>query len=229
MTYYKFKKLPANFGQIKLNKSNSLTPSDIYEYAKSFRSVYTRSAPILKKITDPNWAGHEEIIQLYGKAQSLAVQIAMSNELLLKAILLGSTGQFSKEHNLKKLVNSLDTRYQDIIKVHFKENGLIDGKWDKVLNMSAQTFVDARYGFEGKDYVLDFRTLQLLNEALDNIFNNYLPSWDVLRESQTALEEAQQKNKERLQKEVDLIFDEDYQKQQAEERREWHKALKDYM
>lgn len=228
MTYYKFKKLPANFGQIKLSKSDSLIPSDIYEYAKSFRGVYTRSAPILKKIADPNWAGHEEITQLYGKAQSLAVQIAMSNELLLKAILLGSTGKFSKEHNLKKLVNSLDTRYQDIIKIHFKENGLIEGKWDKVLNMSAQTFIDARYGFEGKDYVLDFRTLQLLNEALDNIFNNYLPNWDVLQESQTTLEEVQQKNKERIQKEVDLIFDGDYQKEQADQLKLWRKELKDY-
>lgn len=221
MTYYKFKKLPANFGQIKLNKSDSLIPSDIYEYAKSFRDVYTRSAPILKKIADPNWAGHQEIKQLYGKAQSLAVQIAMSNELLLKAILLGSTGKFSKEHNLKKLVNSLDTRYQDIIKIHFKENGLVDGKWDKVINMSAQTFIDARYGFEGKDYVLDFMTLQLLNESLDNIFNNYLPDW-------TALTKAQQENEARLKKEVDLIFDEDYQKEQAEELKLWCKALKDY-
>lgn len=221
MTYYKFKKLPANFGHIKLNKSNSLIPSDIYEYAKSFRGIYTRSAPILKKIADPNWAGHEEITQLYGKAQSLAVQIAMSNELLLKAILLGSTGTFSKEHNLKKLVNSLDTRYQDIIKIHFKENGLIDGKWDKVINMSAQTFIDARYGFEGKDYVLDFLTLQLLNESLDNIFNNYLPDW-------TALTKAEQENKERLKKEVDLVFDEDYQKEQADQLKLWRKALKDY-
>lgn len=221
MTYYKFKKLPASFGQIRLNKSESLIPSDIYEYAKSFRSVYTRSAPILKKIADPNLAELHEIKQLYGKAQSLAVQIAMSNELLLKAILLGSTGKFSKEHNLKKLVESLDTRYQDIIKAHFKENGLNDGKWDKVLDMSAQTFVDARYGFEGKDYVLDFRTLQLLNESLDNIFNHYLPDW-------LALTKDEQKDEKKLKQEVDLIFDEDYQEQQAEERRQWHKALKDY-
>lgn len=219
MTYYKFKKLPANFGRIKLNHSSgSLIPNDIYEYAKAFRNVYTRSAPILKAFADPNWAEHQEIKQLYGKAQSLAVQIAMSNELLLKAILLGSTGEFSKEHNLKRLISNLDTRYQDIIKKHFKDNGLKDGKWNKVLNMSAQTFVDARYGFESKGYVLDFMTLQLLNEALDNIFNNYLPDW-------TALTKAQQENKERLKKEVDLIFDEDYQKEQAKQWKLWRKAL----
>lgn len=220
MTYHKFKKLPANFGTIKLNHSSgSLIPSDIYEYAKAFRNVYTRSAPILKAFADPNWAQHHEIEQLYGKAQSLAVQIAMSNELLLKAILLGSAGEFSREHNLKRLVNSLDTRYQDIIKKHFKDNGLKGGKWDKVLNMSAQTFVEARYGFESKDYSLDFLTLQLLNEALDNIFNNYLPDW-------TALTKAQQENKDRLKKEVDLIFDEDYQTEQAEQWKLWKKTFK---
>lgn len=223
MTFYKFKKLPANFGQIKLNHSNgSLIPSDIYEYARAFRNVYTRSAPILKAFADPDWAQHQEIKQLYGKAQSLAVQIAMSNELLLKAILLGSTGEFIKGHNLQKLVNSLDTRYQDIIKNHFKDNGLNDGKWDKVLNTSALTFIDARYGFEIKDYVLDFSTLQLLNESLDNIFNNYLPDW-------TTLTKSQQKNQKRLQEEVDLIFDENYQREQTEERKLWRKALKDYI
>lgn len=222
MTFYKFKKLPANFGQIKLNKSDSLIPSDIYEYAKSFRSVYTRSMPILKRFDDPELATHQEIKQLYGKAQSVAVQIAMSNELLLKAILLGSTGEFTKKHNLQELVNSLDIRYRDIIENHFKDNGLNDGKWDTVLNMSAQTFIDARYGFEGKDYVLDFRTLQLLNESLDNIFNNYLPDW-------TTLTKAEQENKERLKKEVDLIFDEDYQKEQADQWKHWRKELKDYI
>jgi hypothetical protein len=221
MTYYKFKKLPANFGRINLNHSNgSLIPSDIYEYAKAFRDVYTRSAPILKAFADPNWAEHQEIKQLYGKAQSLAVQISMSNELLLKAILLGSTGRFSKEHNLKRLTSNLDVRYQNIIKKYFKDNGLKDGKWNKVLDMSAQTFVDARYGFETKDYVLDFMTLQLLNEALDNIFNNYLPDW-------TTLTKIQQKSKERLKKEVDLIFDEDYQKEQAKQWKLLRKALED--
>jgi hypothetical protein len=221
MTYYKFKKLPANFGQIKLNHRNgSLIPSDIYEYAVAFRNVYTRSAPILKAFADPSWAEHQEIKQLYGKAQSLAVQIAMSNELLLKAVLLGSTGEFTKEHNLKRLVGSLDTRYQEIIKKHFKDNGLKDGKWDKVLNTSAHTFVDARYGFESKDYSLDFLTLQLLNEALDNIFTNYLPDW-------TALTKAQQENKARLKKEVDLIFDEDYQREQAKQWKFLKKAFKD--
>ncbi|MFZ1317346.1 MAG: HEPN domain-containing protein [Candidatus Saccharimonas aalborgensis] len=220
MSRYKFKKLPANFGRIKINKGESLIPNDIYEYAKAFRGVYTRSAPILKKIADPKWAEHQEIKQMCGKAQSLAVQIAMSNELLLKAILLGSTGEFSKEHNLKKLVNSLDKRYQEIIKKHLKDNGLKDGHWDKILNMSAQTFVTARYGFEGKGYVLDFMTLQLLNEALDDIFNNYLPDW-------TALTKAQQENKKRLKKELDLIFDEDYQKEQAEQWKFWRKVFKE--
>lgn len=219
MAYYKFKELPGNFGLIKLNQSDSsLIPSDIYEYAKAFRSVYTRSRSLLKKIQDLGWATDQEKKQMQGIAQSLAVQIAMSNELLLKAILLGSTSEFSKEHNLKRLVGSLDTRHQDIIKKHFKDNGLKDGKWDKVLNMSAHTFVDARYGFESKDYSLDFLTLQLLNEALDNIFNNYLPDW-------TALTKAQQENKARLKKEIDLIFDENYQKEKDKLWKLWKKEF----
>jgi hypothetical protein len=222
MTFYKFKKVPGNLGQVKLNHSTgSVTPNDIYEYAKAFRNVYTRSVPILKAFADPDLVTHNEVEQLNGKAQSLAVQIAMSNELLLKAILLGSSGKIIEKHNLQELVSSLDTRYQDIIKNHFKDNGLSDGKWDKVLNMSALTFIDARYGFESKDYVLDFRTLQLLNESLDNIFNNYLPDW-------TTLTKAEQENKVRLKKEVDLIFDEDYQKEQAESLKLWRKELKDY-
>lgn len=219
MTKYRFKKVPADLGLVKLNSSERLIPDDIYEYAQAFRSVYTRSMPILEKIADLKWATHQEIMQLYGKAQSLAVQIAISNELLLKAILLGSTGELSKGHDLRKLINTLDKRYINLIKEHLKGNGLNDGNWDKVLKMSAQTFVAARYGFEGKEYVLDFRTLQLLNEALDDIFNNYLPNW-------AALTEVQQENAERLKKEVDLIFDEDYQKEQAEERKLWQKAFK---
>ncbi len=142
----------------------------------------------------------------------------MSNELLLKAILLGSTAEFSKEHNLKRLVNSLDSRYVEIIKKHLASNGLKQDQENKVLNMSTQTFVTARYGFEGKDYVLDFMTLQLLNEALDDIFNNYLPDWTALTKTQ---------HKKRLKKEVDLIFDEDYQKEQAEQWKLWRKVFKE--
>lgn len=220
MAKYRFKKVPANLGLIKHSKNERLIPDNIYEYAKAFRSVYTRSMPILEEIDDPKWPTQQGIKQLYGKAQSLAVQIAISNELLLKAILLGSTGEFSKEHNLRKLIHSLDTRYIEIIKKHLKDNGLKDGRWNKVLNMSAQTFIIARYGFEDKSYNLDFRTLQLLNEVLDDIFNNYLPDW-------TALSRTQQENKDRLKKEVDLIFDEDYQKEQRGQWKLWRKAFKE--
>ncbi|HSW74874.1 MAG TPA: hypothetical protein VLG16_03320 [Candidatus Saccharimonadales bacterium] len=219
MIRYRFKKVPANLGLIKHTKSERITPNDIYEYAKSFRGVYTRSMPLLKKITDPKWANQHEIKQLYGKAQSLAVQIALSNELLLKAILLASTGNFEKEHNLKKLVESLDNRYIAIIKAHLEDNGLKDGHLNKVLDMSAQTFINARYGFESTDYFLDFRTLQLLNEALDDIFNNYVPDW-------TALTKAEQESKEKLKQEMDLLFDEDYQQEQAKELRAWRKIFK---
>ncbi|HEY0965694.1 MAG TPA: hypothetical protein VGE13_04420 [Candidatus Saccharimonadales bacterium] len=219
MSHYKFKKYPGNFGQVDIAGNESLMPSDIYEYAKAFRSVYTRSMPMLKKIVDPSWATHQEIEQLYGKAQSIAVQIAISNELLLKTILFASTGHFSKEHNLKKLIAALDSRYQDIIKKYMRDNHLKDGKWNKVLDMSAQTFVTARYGFEGQDYTLDFRTLQLLNEALDDIYNNYLPDW-------TNLTKAEKESKETLRKEVDLIFDKDYQREQAKLLRLLRKVLK---
>ncbi len=180
MRKYRFKKVPANLGLVKLNGGKRLIPDDIYEYARSFRSVFTRSMPLLKKIADPQWATHEEISQLYGKAQSLAVQIAMSNELLLKAILYATTGNLKYGHDLKELINSLDERHVQIIKTHLHVNGLKTDKWDKVLDMSALTFLDARYGFEGKEYVLDFRTLQLLNEALDDIFNNFVPDWKSL-------------------------------------------------
>lgn len=201
MTKYRFKKVPANLGLVKLNRREHLVPSDIYEYARAFRSVFTRSMPMLKKIADPKWATQQEVAQLYGKAQGLAVQIAMSNELLLKAILLGSSGEFVRGHNVNNLINSLDERYVKILKAHLIANGLKPDSWNKVLDMSAQTFVTARYGFEGEEYVLDFRTMQLLNESLDDIFNNYVPDWK-------SLTTAQQKDRLYLKNEVDLIFGE---------------------
>lgn len=102
MTRYRFKKAPGNFGRVRHNKSRRPTPKDIYEYARSFRSVYTRAAPMLKPIIDPKWAEQQEIKQLYGKAQSLAVQLAFSNELLLKAILLGSTVVYARVDTILK-------------------------------------------------------------------------------------------------------------------------------
>ncbi len=201
MSRYRFKKVPANLGLVKLNGNKQLIPDDIYEYARSFRSVFTRSMPLLKQITDPQWASHEEITQLFGKAQSLAVQIAMSNELLLKAILYASTGKLKYGHNLKELINSLDKRHIEIIKAHLLVNGLKAEKLGKVLDMSALTFLDARYGFEGKEYVLDFRTLQLLNEALDDIFNNFVPEWKTLTYKE-------QNDHALLKKKTDLILSE---------------------
>lgn len=220
MAHYKFKKIPAGIGLVRLHKRESLLPDHIYEYAKSFRNIYTRSAPILRKILDPERASTEEVRQLHGKAQSLAVQLAISNELLLKAILLGSTGKLIKGHNLEEFVNRLDSRYQDMIKGYFKNNGLKDDRWHKVLNTSAEIFVTARYGFEGKDYILDFMTLQLLNESLDDIYNNYLPDW-------TRLTKSQQKDEKILKQEVDLIFDQDHQKEQSRLLRLWRKIIKD--
>jgi hypothetical protein len=199
MTKYRFKKVPANLGLVKLSGGKRIIPDDIYEYAQSFRSVFTRSMPMLKRIADPQWATRSETIQLYGKAQSLAVQIAISNELLLKAILLGNSGKLKYGHNLKDLINSLDKRYVEIIKKHLQANGLKTDRWDKVLGMSALTFLDARYGFEGKEYVLDFRTLQLLNEALDDIFNNFVPDWK-------SLTYEEQKDHAVLKKKTDAIF-----------------------
>jgi len=180
MRKYRFNKVPANLATVKLNGNKRLIPDDIYEYARSFRSVYTRSMPMLKTINNPQSATHEEIIQLYGKAQSLAIQIALSNELLTKAILYACTSELKYGHDLKKLIYYLDKKHVDIIKAHLRDNGLKAGKWDRVLDISALTFLDARYGFEGKEYVLGFRTLQLINEALDDIFNNYVPDWRSL-------------------------------------------------
>jgi HEPN domain-containing protein len=199
MTKYRFKKVPANLGLVKLNGNKRLVPNDIYEYAKSFRSVFMRSMPLLKQIANLQWATQEEITQLYGKAQSLAVQIAMSNELLLKAILFASIGKLKHGHNLKELINSLDKKHVEIIKAHLRANGLKADKWDKVLDMSALTYLDARYGFEGKEYVLDFRTLQLLNEVLDDIFNNFVPDWK-------SLTYKEQNDHALLKKKTDLIL-----------------------
>lgn len=197
-----------------------MIPTNIYEYAVSFRSIYTRSMPMLKKIADPNLANSDEIQQLYGKAQSLAVQISMSNEHLLKAILLASTGRLVKGHNLKELIYKLDKRYVDIIKNHLESNGLVEGRMDLVLDTSAETFVTARYGFEGGKYELDFRTLQLLNEVLDDIFNNRTPDW-------TTLTREQQQDSKKLAQELDLIFNVDYQKERAKQLRAWHRAFKE--
>jgi len=218
MTRFRFNKVPANIGLFKHNGGERLLPQGIYDYATSFRSIYTRSMPLLKKFTDPSWPSSQEATQLYGKAQSLGVQIALSNELLLKAILLASKGELSKGHNLKTLLNRLDSRYIDIIKQHLVSNGLKKGKWNKVLDMSALTFIDARYGFEGKDYVIDFRTHQLLNEVLDDIYNNLIPDW-------TNLTKEQQADKGALKEEVDLLFDVDYQKEKAEQLKMWRKLL----
>ena len=199
MTSYRFKKLPADLRRIVVGNRASLIPSDIYEYAKSFRSVYTRATPILKKIGNLESATHEEVIQLHGKAQSLAVQIALSNELLIKAVLLGSKGEYTETHNLKQLIDSLDNRYKNLIEKHLQDNGLKAGRLDSVIEKSSIIFIDVRYGFEGKEYTLDFLTLQLLNEVLDDIYRNYLPDW-------LSLTRQQKEDKEHLQSIVDEIF-----------------------
>lgn len=213
MSSYKFKKVPANFRQVRVSAISKVLPSDIYNYAKSFRSVYTRSMPLLKPIADPSWGGtHNDVKQFYeGKAQALATQIAFSNELLLKAILLGSTGEFVATHNLRQLFNCLDSRYQDIIGQYLEDNGLKKDKLKKVLDVSANTFVNARYGFD-KNHTLDFMTLQLLNEVLDIIFNNYTPDW-------TKLTDIQQQSQEKIKELVDLVFDPKNQKEIAEQNR----------
>lgn len=213
-----FNKVPAQNGQIKLGKMNHILPRDIYDYALAYRNVYTRSMPMLKRIKDPKWAEQHEIRQFYGKAQALAAQIAFSNELLLKAILWGSSRTYPKEHNLKKLINSLDKRYIEIIKKHLVSNGLKSGRWNNVLDITADTFIVSRYGFDNGNYTLDFLTLQLLNEALDYIYNNKLPDW-------TTLTENEQKDRKHLQAEVDKIFDEKYQKEQRKLWRLWNKVF----
>lgn len=215
-----FNKLPGQHGQIKMGINLSILPNEIYEYAVAYRNVYTRSVPMLKKAKDPNGPEHQDLNQYFGKTQALAAQIAFSNELLLKAILWGSSRTIPKEHNLKKLINNLDERYIAIIKEHLENNGLKTGKWEKVLNKSANIFTIARYGFDNGKYVIDFKTLQLLNEALDYIFNNKLPDW-------TNLNKVEQENKERLKAEVDKIFDRNYQKEQRKLQRFWGKVFDD--
>jgi len=209
-----FSKLPAQHGQIKMGENLHILPNDIYEYAVAYRNIYTRSMPILKNIKDPKWAEQHELKQYHGKAQVLVAQIAFSNELLLKAILWGSSRNLPKEHNLKRLINNLDERYVAIIREHLEKNGLKSDKWEKVLNTSANIFTISRYGFDNGEYAIDFLTLQLLNEALDYIFNNKLPDW-------SSLDKVGQENRKRLKAEVDKIFDEKYQREQRKLQREW--------
>lgn len=180
MNKFRFTEVAANIGVVQIQERTSILPTNIYEYSKAFREVYMLSMPILKEIANIEHASYSEILQLHGKAQSLAVQISVSNELLLKAILLGCTGKTVTGHSLKKLLNKLDPRLIDYIKMHLLDYGLKPDSWDDVIEKSDLTFITARYGFEGKSYTLDFITLQLLNEALDDIFNRYVPDWTLL-------------------------------------------------
>lgn len=187
----KFRKLPGGYGQVKIQGQENVYPLDIYNYAVAFRKIYTRSAPILKPIADKVWgATHDGSVQFYdGSAQALATQIAFSDELMMKAIILGSTGELgetTKIHSLKSLFSDfLDERYQKIIISYLEKNGLSQGKLEDVLDTSSRIFIDARYGFDKKDeYTLDFITLQLLNEVLCKIFTRYVPDWTMMTKSQ---------------------------------------------
>jgi len=215
-----FNKLPAGYSQIQM-KSDAVPvlPGDIYRYAVAYRDVYTYSMRLLKKVESTSIiTTNHEMQQLNGNAQAIATQIALSNELLLKAILLGSTLKFPRIHDLKKLIKKLDDRYVEIIRSHLEKNGLKNNKWESVLKYSDRIFIVARYGFNEKNYIIDFMTLQLLNEALEYIFCNKLPDWDSLRE-------VEQNNRKRLKEEVDKVFDEKYQKEQLSLRRAINKLI----
>lgn len=213
---YRFRKFPA-YGVIIINhKSNTITPDDVYSYAIAFRDVYEKSKILSQKVSVPG--GYplpvEEWKFVYSIPQALVVQLALSNELLLKAVLLGSTGRMHRGHKMSGLMSKLDIRYRNLIEKHLMDNGLKPGKWSEVIRASDNIFVTARYGYESGGYKVDFISLQLINEALDDIFNTKLPEWTSFKEVIDSSISAQDTE---LKKQVDLIFDEKYQKQLREE------------
>lgn len=148
----------------------------------------------------------------------------ISNELLLKSIILGSTGKSKTGHGLRDLVRGLDPRYVKYIKAHLIENGLKENSWNNVLRISDKIFTSARYGYEDKTYKIDFLTLQLLHEALDDIYHFMLPNWDEVR---SILEKADNDVNSKIKEQVDLIFDEEYQANLRKILKEWDDALND--
>lgn len=147
---YRFQDLPA-YAAVHVNHSKQNTsPSDIYELAVTFRDVYEKAKPLSQKVSAPEGfpLSVDEWRLLYAVPQALIVQLALSNELLLKAILLGSTGILVQGHSLKDLISELDIRYADHIKKHLMANGLKPASWDSVMKASDKIFVTARYGYE---------------------------------------------------------------------------------
>ena len=222
---YRFIDIPA-YAAVSINNEKNVTPDNIYEQAVAFRGIYEKSKPLSKKVSVPNGfpIPVDEWRLIHNIPQSLVVQLALSNELLLKAVLLGSTGKLETGHSLKSLINKLDRRYVKYIKQHLINNNLSDGKWDNVIKSSDKIFITARYGYEVGNYKIDFMTLQLINEALDDIYNNKLPVWWDIKE---ILDKDNKKNEE-IKRQVDLIFDEKYQAQQKLELEEFEKVFNDY-
>lgn len=222
---YRFTKIPA-YASIKVSSGRRITPDKIYDQAIAFRKVYLQSIRLSKKVKDQDSPIRtEEWGLIYSIPQALVTQIAFSNELLLKAIVLGSTGKQVSGHSLRRLVQCLDKRYIDYIKNHLFENGLKKDSWINVLKISDRIFETARYGYEDKDYKIDFMTLQLLHEALDDIYHFMLPDWDDIR---NIIDEADINMSSKIHKQVDLIFDEEYQEKLRKELKEWDDAFKDF-
>lgn len=223
---YRFHNLPAYAAVHVDHRGQNTSPSDIYELAVAFRDVYERAKSLSQKVSvaEGSPLSVDEWRLLYAVPQALIVQLALSNELLLKAILLGSKDVLVHGHSLKGLMSELDVRYVDYIKKYLMANGLKPASWDLVMEASDKIFVTARYGYEQGSYKVDFMTLQLLNESLDDIYHNLLPNWyAVLRikeEDTTDFQEA-------MKNQIDQIFDPDYQRQVEKELAEWQKLFDD--
>lgn len=89
------------------------------------------------------------------------------------------------------------------------DNGLKPGEWSEVIKSSDNIFVTARYGYQNGGYKVDFLTLQLINEALDDIFNFKLPDWSNVKE---IVDKGASSVNTEIKERIDLIFDEKYQK-----------------
>lgn len=222
---YKFIDIPA-YAAVNIDNNNNVTPDKIYEQAVAFRNIYEKLKPLSKKVSvsngDPIPASEWKLI--HNIPQVLIVQLALSNELLLKAVLFGSTGRLEMGHSLISLIDKLDKRYEKYIKQHLEDNGLVRGRWGDVIKASDKVFVTARYGYENGSYKIDFMTLQLINEALDFIYNKMLPTWGDIEK---IIDREDKNTVKEINHLIDLEFDEEYQAQLKIELEEFQTAIDD--
>lgn len=183
-----------------------LTPREIYKHAVEFRSAYVTLYATMGAPNNPSSPASEDQRLVTSLPQVVYINLAFSNELMLKAIILGGTGKSARGHNIKTLINELNPRYQKIIKDHLVSQGFGDEKWKRILKDSEEIYTKARYGYEDGEYNLHFKAMQHINESLDDIFNFLLPDYRTIEN----IAETNAKNTDAVIKEhIDWIFSEE--------------------